>query len=75
MADALLDTLVPYFIGRLVNLLANQPRESLFEAAGPTLLMMALVLLVLRPLARQRHRLGDQVAFVLPRFDHRLQVD
>ncbi|MCA3659577.1 MAG: ABC transporter ATP-binding protein, partial [Methylobacterium sp.] len=50
VADALLDTLVPYFIGRLVNLLANQPRESLFEAAGPTLLMMALVLLVLRPL-------------------------
>ncbi|PPD14348.1 MAG: multidrug ABC transporter ATP-binding protein [Methylobacterium sp.] len=51
VADALFDTLVPYFIGRVVNLLATQPRETLLQDAEPTLLLMAAVLLIARPLA------------------------
>ncbi len=46
--DALSDTLVPYFIGRLVDILTQTPREKLFEAAGPTLLTI-LVIMLLRP--------------------------
>ncbi|CAN1570903.1 MdlB ABC-type multidrug transport system, ATPase and permease components [Rhabdaerophilaceae bacterium] len=49
VADALLDTLVPFFIGQLINLLTNTPRETIFVEAWPTLLGMALVILILRP--------------------------
>jgi len=48
---ALLDTLIPVFIGRVVILLtANRP-DQLFEKFWPLLLLMALVLLVARPAA------------------------
>lgn len=50
MTDALLDTAVPYFIGHLVTLLTNTPRDRLFAEAMPTLLAMLAVILVLRPL-------------------------
>jgi ATP-binding cassette subfamily B multidrug efflux pump len=46
---AVLETSVPYFIGKLVEVLAKTPRESLVEAAWPTLALMVFVILVLRP--------------------------
>lgn len=49
MIDALLDTVVPYFIGHLVTLLANTPRDRLFAEAWPTLVAMAAVILLVRP--------------------------
>ena len=49
VADALLDTLVPFFIGHLINLLTTTSRETLFTESWPTLAGMAAVLLVLRP--------------------------
>lgn len=48
--DAISDTLVPFFIGRLVDLLGKTPRDQLLAEAGPTLLAMALIMLVVRPL-------------------------
>ncbi|MGL5448138.1 MAG: ABC transporter ATP-binding protein [Rhabdaerophilum sp.] len=50
VADAIVDTIVPFFIGQLVNLLAKTPRDELFAAAGPALLGMAFVILIIRPL-------------------------
>jgi ATP-binding cassette subfamily B multidrug efflux pump len=50
-AVALLDSLIPVFIGRIVTLITASPPDALFAAFWPTLLGMALVLLVLRPLA------------------------
>src|SRR6266849_360324 len=50
-AVALLDSLIPVFIGRIVTLITASPPETLFAAFWPTLLGMACVLLVLRPLA------------------------
>jgi ATP-binding cassette subfamily B multidrug efflux pump len=49
LAVALLDTTIPVFIGRLVTLASTHAPESLLKDAGPQLLGMALVLLVLRP--------------------------
>jgi ATP-binding cassette, subfamily B, multidrug efflux pump len=51
LAVALVDTLIPIFIGRLVRLMEAADRATAFEAAVPTLVAMALVVLVLRPLA------------------------
>jgi ATP-binding cassette, subfamily B, multidrug efflux pump len=48
---ALLDTLIPVFIGRVVTLLTSNPPDQLFEKFWPLLLLMALVLLVARPAA------------------------
>ena len=48
---ALLDTLIPVFIGRIVTLITSYKPDELFETFWPHLLGMALVLLVLRPLA------------------------
>jgi ATP-binding cassette, subfamily B, multidrug efflux pump len=50
-ALALLDSLIPVFMGRIVTLITSNGPEMLFATFGPTLLGMALVLLVLRPLA------------------------
>jgi ATP-binding cassette, subfamily B, multidrug efflux pump len=50
-ALALLDSLIPVFMGRVVSLITAAAPESLFERFWPTLLGMAIVLLVLRPLA------------------------
>ncbi len=50
MADALLDTIVPFFIGHLVGLLATTPRDRFFAEAAPTLIAMLAVVLMLRPL-------------------------
>jgi ATP-binding cassette, subfamily B, multidrug efflux pump len=49
VADAMLDALVPYFIGHLINILTSTPREELLAVAGPTLIGMAVVMLAIRP--------------------------
>jgi ATP-binding cassette subfamily B multidrug efflux pump len=48
---AVLDSMIPVFIGRIVTLITATPAEQLFEQFWPLLLVMAVVLLVLRPLA------------------------
>jgi ATP-binding cassette subfamily B multidrug efflux pump len=48
---ALLDTMIPVFIGRVVTLVTSTPPAELFATAWPMLAGMAAVLLVARPLA------------------------
>jgi len=48
---ALIDTLIPLFIGRLVTLMQTDDRAAAFNAALPSLLGMAAAVIVLRPLA------------------------
>ena len=48
---ALLDTMIPVFIGRVVTLLTANPPDQLFAKFWPMLLLMAFVLLVARPIA------------------------
>ena len=48
-AVALLDSLIPVFIGRIVTLINGSAPEHLFATYWPLLLAMAMVLLVLRP--------------------------
>jgi ATP-binding cassette subfamily B multidrug efflux pump len=48
---ALLDTLIPLFMGRVITLLARHDAATLFAAAWPELLGMAAVVLLLRPIA------------------------
>src|SRR5258707_7113813 len=50
-ALALLDSLIPVFMGRVVTLITSSSPETLFAGSWPMLAGMALVLLVLRPLA------------------------
>jgi ATP-binding cassette subfamily B multidrug efflux pump len=52
---AVLDTLIPAFIGRLVSLVSTHAPETLFAEQGLTLAWMAAVLMVLRPLAFVAH--------------------
>ncbi|HWH81606.1 MAG TPA: ABC transporter ATP-binding protein [Burkholderiaceae bacterium] len=51
LAVALMDTMVPVFIGKLVTLMQTEARAAAFHAAIPMLLLMVGVLLVLRPIA------------------------
>ncbi len=46
---ALIDASIPLFIGRLVQLVTTVPLDRLVDEATPVLLLMALVILVLRP--------------------------
>src|SRR5215467_1719526 len=48
---ALLDSLIPVFIGRVITLITSNSPDQLFDQFWPLLLAMAVVLLVLRPLA------------------------
>jgi ATP-binding cassette subfamily B multidrug efflux pump len=48
---ALLDSLIPVFVGRIVTLITANKPDELFANFWPLLLLMAVVLLVLRPLA------------------------
>src|SRR3954462_12994013 len=50
-AVALLDSLIPVFMGRIITLITGSPPETLFATSWPVLLAMAVVLLVLRPAA------------------------
>ena len=51
LAVALLDTLIPIFIGRLVTLVTSTRPETLFADHGAMLIGMALLLLFVRPAA------------------------
>jgi ATP-binding cassette subfamily B multidrug efflux pump len=48
-AHAIIDTTIPIFFGRVVTLVTNSRPETLFTEHGTLLLVMALVLLVVRP--------------------------
>ncbi|WP_349238600.1 ABC transporter ATP-binding protein [Bosea sp. F3-2] len=48
---------MPYLIGRLVSVLSSVPRERVFDAAGQLLLIMAAIVLVVRPLGTILFRL------------------
>src|SRR5216683_2919459 len=48
---ALLDTMIPIFIGRVITLITTSRPETLFADFWPLLLAMALTVLVLRPIA------------------------
>ena len=48
---ALIDTLIPVFIGKLVTLMQASDRAAAFSAAAPMLLGMATVVLIGRPLS------------------------
>src|ERR1700744_2275896 len=52
---AILDTLIPVFIGRVVSLVSSQTPETLFRDHGAALLCMAGVLLFVRPLSFIAH--------------------
>lgn len=54
---AVIEAVVPYLIGRLVSVLASVPRERVFDAAGQLLLIMAAIVLVVRPLGTILFRL------------------
>jgi ATP-binding cassette subfamily B multidrug efflux pump len=51
LAVALLDTVIPLFIGRLVSLMEAPDRQAALTAALPMLLAMVALVLVARPLA------------------------
>jgi ATP-binding cassette, subfamily B, multidrug efflux pump len=51
LALALLDVLIPVFIGRIVTLISDTKPDELFAKSWPMLLGMAAVLLLLRPAA------------------------
>ena len=48
---ALLDAAIPVFIGRIVTLVTSQPADTIWEVAGWQFAGMALLLLMLRPIA------------------------
>ena len=51
LAVALIDTLVPVFIGKLVTLMQSADRVAAFASATPMLVGMAVIVLIGRPLA------------------------
>ena len=52
---AILDTMIPAFIGRVVSLVSSHTPETLFHDQGLVLFGMAFVLIVLRPLSFVAH--------------------
>jgi ATP-binding cassette, subfamily B, multidrug efflux pump len=52
---AILDTVIPAFIGRVVGLVSRGAPETLFHDHAPVLLWMAFVMLILRPLTSVAH--------------------
>ena len=54
---AVLDTMIPAFIGQVVSLVSSHTPETLFRDSGLTLLGMAGVLLILRPLSFVAHNI------------------
>lgn len=56
-ALAVVEPVVPYLIGRLVSVLSSVPRERVFDAAGQLLLIMAAIVLLVRPLGTILFRL------------------
>jgi ATP-binding cassette, subfamily B, multidrug efflux pump len=66
LIQALLETSIPYCIGKLVGILAKTPRDALLTTAGPTLFTMAFVVLIARPLVILGHRLISNQAIIPP---------
>ncbi len=64
LAVALLDTLIPVFIGRIVTLLSNGAQADFLARAWPTLATMAFVMLFARPLAMFSQNLTMNQAIV-----------
>jgi ATP-binding cassette, subfamily B, multidrug efflux pump len=62
MCVAMLDSAVPVFIGRIVTLVSTHAPETLWQDAWPQLVGMAVVLLLLRPLAMMTQNLLTQNA-------------
>ncbi len=54
---AILDTMIPAFIGRVVSLVSSQSPDTLFRDHGSALLGMGGVLLIARPLAFVAHNI------------------
>jgi ATP-binding cassette, subfamily B, multidrug efflux pump len=54
---AILDTMIPTFIGRIVGLVSKYTPDTLFHEAWPVLLFMALIMGAARPLAHFVHAL------------------
>src|ERR1700712_3544704 len=52
---AVLDTMIPTFIGRVVSLVSANSPQTLFHDHSTALLVMAAVLLVVRPLSSIAH--------------------
>ena len=51
LAVALLDTVIPLFIGRLVSLMEAPDRQAALAAQWPMLAGMVVLVLLVRPLA------------------------
>ncbi|WP_150286825.1 ABC transporter ATP-binding protein [Rhabdaerophilum calidifontis] len=47
--DAVFDAILPYFLGRILDMLATIPRERLVEEGWPVFMAMLATLLVIRP--------------------------
>ncbi|MDP8920808.1 MAG: ABC transporter transmembrane domain-containing protein, partial [Pseudomonadota bacterium] len=54
---AVFEALIPYLIGRLVSALSNTSPEGIFREAGPLLVAMAAIILLVRPLGTILFRL------------------
>jgi len=52
---AVLDTMIPTFVGRVVGMVSTRPPATLLRDEGTTLLAMAAVLLIVRPLSFMTH--------------------
>src|SRR5436853_7269082 len=50
LAVALIDTVIPLFIGKMVSLMAATDRHAAIAANAPILIGMAVVILLVRPL-------------------------
>ena len=64
LAVAVLDSLIPVFIGRLVGVMAEPDRATALAAAWPMLALMAALILIGRPLASLADLLVRQNAIV-----------
>jgi len=62
---ALLDSTIPVFMGRIVTLVTSSQPETLWTDNWPMLLGMAVVLLVLRPLAQMAQNLVSNQAIAV----------
>jgi ATP-binding cassette subfamily B multidrug efflux pump len=59
---ALLDSMIPVFIGRVVTAITASKPEEIFATYWPHLVVMAVVLLLVRPLALTMQNILNQVA-------------
>jgi ATP-binding cassette subfamily B multidrug efflux pump len=66
VALALLETTIPYFIGRLVDELSHNTPDSLIASAWPLLALMAFVVIVARPAVTILQRLIINQTLVPP---------